>query len=415
MPIIDRAAAHAQTRSPFVVARRTVAHSAAILLAMLATLAAGCKKKDDRNAYAPPPPPEVIVAAPIQRDVVTYSTFTGTVEASLTVDLRARVQGFLEKIEFSPGQRVKAGDLLFVIDKRQYQAALDRAVAAVQAKTAALEGAANDAHLARELADQKAGPEIDAIIKAARRDTIKAELTGAEAELADAKLNLEYCEVKAPIDGRISKNYVDAGNLVGRGEPTLLAQIVQASPAFVSIDASEADVLAAMRDRESSGRGTGDEKGQTSPGNWRPCELALADETDFKTKGHVDYVDPQLNKETGTLRVRTRYENAGEELTPGLFARVRFAMATDKATVVPEAALLRDQLGRYAMVVNEKDEVEMRRVEIGALDGHMRVVREGLKPEDRVIVLGVLKARPGSKVTPKTQAAAATAPAPAGK
>ncbi len=373
-------------------------------LVVIAALAAGgCRKGDDRNAYAPPPPPEVIVARPEQRDIVSYMSYTGVVEASESVDVRARVQGFLETMAFQPGQRVKKGDPLFVIDKRQYQAAVAGAEAAVQAKEAALVGAENDARLARELADQRAGPEIDAIIKAARRDAIKAELAGAEADLANARLNLEYCDVVAPIDGRISRGYVDVGNLVGRGEPTLLAQIVQATPAYVSIDASESDVLAVRRDREWSGKEADAEPGQVSPGRWRPCELSLADESDFRYQGRVDYVDPEMNAQTGTLRVRTIYENADESLLPGFFARVRFAMSSRKSVVVPEAALLSDQQGRYALIVNEKDEVEARRVRIGTLEGAFRVVDEGLTGEERVIVLGVLKARPGSKVSPKMQ------------
>lgn len=373
-----------------------------------AAVVIGCEKSDDRNTYAPPPPPEVIVAAPTQRDVVTYVSFTGVIAASESVDLRARVQGFLEKIHFTPGQRVEKGDLLFQIDKRQYEAAVDRAKAAVESRTAALLGAENDARLARELADQRAGPEIDAIIKAARRDAIKGELAGAKAELADAELSLEYCDVTAPIDGRISKNYVDVGNLVGRGDPTLLAQIVQATPAYVSIDASEAEVLAVRRDRERTGA-RGQEAGQVAPGVWRPCELALADETEFTIKGHVDYVDPQMDRRTGTLNVRTKYENADEKLIPGLFARVRFPMSSAKAMLIPESALLTDQQGRYALVVNDRDEVEVKRVKIGVLDQNMRVVEGGLVADDRVIVLGVLKARPGSKVTPRTQKAVADA------
>lgn len=377
---------------------------ATLLLAVCA--ASGCKKGEEANKYVPPPPPEVIVARPAEQDVVAYLTYTGVVEASESVELRARVQGFLEKISFRPGQEVKKGDVLFEIDKRQYLAAVEQATANVQAQEAALVGAENDARLARELADQRAGPEIDAIIKLARRDVVKADVAKAKAELIEAQLNLDYCTVTAPIDGRITKNMVDAGNLVGRGEPTLLATIVQASPAFVSIDVSEADVLAVKRDSERSS-GEKVEPGQVSPGSWRPCELALAGESDFKSKGRVDYVAPELNRETGTLRIRTRYDNADGGLVPGFFSRVRFAMSSRKAIVVPEAALLSDQQGRFAMVVNDENAVEARRVQVGVLDGTMRVVESGLKPSDRVIVLGVLKARPGSKVTPKMQEPAA--------
>lgn len=386
-------------------------HRAAIWagVALVASLmsASGCKDEQDKNAYAPPPPPEVIVARPAEREVVSYLTYTGIIEASETVDLRARVQGFLQEIKFQPGQRVKKGDLLFLIDKREYQAAVARSEATVQSRKAALVGAENDARLARELADQRAGPEIDALIKAARRDSMQADVAGAEAQLSEARLNLEYCEIRSPIDGRISNNYVDAGNLVGRGEPTLLAEIVRSSPAYVSLDLSESDVLTVRREREQSGEGLKNEPGQVSPGEWRPSELSLAGETNYKYKGRVDYVAPKLNAQTGTLRVRTMYENTDEALLPGLFSSVRFAMSSQKSLLVPEAALLSDQQGRFALVVNDEGTVQVRRVRIGTLDGTLRVVEEGLKADDRVIVLGVLKARPGSKVTPKVQEPAA--------
>jgi RND family efflux transporter MFP subunit len=187
------------------------------LLVLLVALGA-CKHASDSNTYAPPPPPEVIVAQPVERDVTEYLTYTGVIDASERVELRARVAGFLESVNFRPGQAVKKGDVLFVIDQRQYAASVEQARAAVAAQEAALVGSENDARLARELADQRAGPEIDAIIKSARRDVVVADLAKAKAQLTEALLNLEYCEVTAPIDGRITENYVDIGNLVGRGE-----------------------------------------------------------------------------------------------------------------------------------------------------------------------------------------------------
>lgn len=389
--------------------RRALRVGAALFAAFTPLFLAGCKKGADANAYAAPPPPEVVVVRPVEREVIKYLTYTGTVEASETVDLRARVQGFLEEVKFKPGQRVTKGDILFVIDPRAYKAAVDQARANVKAQEAALQGAENDARLARELAEQNAGPQIDAIIKTARRDAIAAELAGARAQLAEAELNLEYTVITAPMNGRITRHFVDPGNLVGRGEPTLLATIVQATPAYVSVDVSEADVLEVRRERERerAAKASETEPGQIAPGEWRPTELSLADETEFKIKGRVDYVEPSLNAQTGTLRVRTRYENTDEVLAAGLFANIRFPMSKRHAMLVPEAALLSDQQGRFAMVVNEKDEVEVRRVQIGILERDMRVVEEGLSPTDRVIVLGMLKARPGSKVTPKMQEPAA--------
>jgi RND family efflux transporter MFP subunit len=386
---------------------RAVLRCAAILgLAALACLGA-CEGADDPNAYAPPPPPEVVVANPVTRDVTTYITYTGVVEASETVELRARVQGFLEAMHFEPGQRVEAGDLLFTIDRRQYEAEVAQAEATVRSLEAAYVGAVNDAALARELADQNAGPEIDAVIKAAARDSVAAEIERAQAALAEAQLNLDFCEVRTPTAGRVTRNLVDVGNLVGRGEPTLLATVVLASPAYVSVDISESDVLAVQRELEKSGQRANNEPGQISPDQWRPCELGLMDDDGFPVAGRVDYVEPRIDAATGTLTVRTRFENEDESLTPGFFARVRFPMSSASALLVPEAALLSDQQGRYAMVVNSENKVEVRRVEIGALDGDMRAVEEGLGPQDRVIVLGALKARPGAEVTPLTNDAAA--------
>ncbi|MCC6230827.1 MAG: efflux RND transporter periplasmic adaptor subunit [Phycisphaerales bacterium] len=376
---------------------------AGVLIGVLA-VSFGCKKKNEANVYAPPPPPEVVVANPVEREVIAYLNYTGTIEAAESVDVRARVQGFLEKQHFQAGQRVKKGDLLFAIDKRQYEAAVEKAQAAVRAQEAALEGAENDARLARELADQRAGPEIDAVIKAAKRDVAKADLSQAKAALTDATLNLDYCTVTAPIDGRITSAKVDVGNLVGRGEPTLLATIVQAVPAYVSVDVSESDVLGVRAMEAKAGK---PERPEPEQAKQRTCELGLSNEAAYRFQGRVDYVAPELNAQTGTLRVRTRFENADELLLPGLFARLRFPMSTRRSLVVPEAALLSDQQGRLAMVLNEKDEVEARRVKIGVLDGSDRVVEEGLTASDRVIVLGVLKARPGSKVTPKMQQAPA--------
>ncbi|MDX2114558.1 MAG: efflux RND transporter periplasmic adaptor subunit [Planctomycetota bacterium] len=377
-----------------------------VLIAAAILTQSACKEADDANVYAPPPPPEVIVAAPLERDVTSYLFYTGTVEASEKVELRARIQGFLRAIHFQPGQRVKKDDLLFEIDPREYQAQVAQIEATAASAKAQFDLAVTTLERAQDAFSRGGTSDLEVREKKAARDEAQAALDLAQARLQQAKLDLEYCEVRAPIEGRIGRNLVDVGNLVGRGESTLLAEIVQATPSFVSIDISESDVLSVRRDRQATGQAQTTEPGQVAPGEWRPCELALADQPDYVIPGRIDYVDPQMNPSTGTLRVRTRFENTDEVLLPGFFSRVRFPMSSKKATLVPDAALLSDQLGRYALIVNDKDEVEVRRVTTGILDGSLRVVEEGLTPQDRVIVLGVLKARPGSKVTPKLQDAA---------
>ncbi|MBX3356105.1 MAG: efflux RND transporter periplasmic adaptor subunit [Phycisphaeraceae bacterium] len=371
-------------------------------LAAAVIVLGSCERESEQNVYAPPPPPEVHVSAPIQKEVTKELRYTGQVIPKATVELRARVQGFLEQMNFREGQLVKEDDLLYVIDKRQYEAAVNRAAAQVEATKASLEGAINDAKLAEDLAAQNAGPRIDAIIKAARRDTIAAQLDADKAALASARLDLDFCEIRAPMGGRISKSNVDVGNLVGRDGPTLLATIVQDDPVYVNVDVSEADVLMVRQIISQSGeRVEGLQPGEVAPGRWRDVYLTIPGHEQHRFDGHVNYVAPQLDQETGTLRVRGVFENPLNVLVPGIFVSMHFPISTYETLLVPDAALLSDQLGRYALVIDANDTVQQRRVTAGERRGSLREVSSGLQPTDRVIVLGVLKARPGSKVTPK--------------
>ncbi len=267
------------------------------------------------------------------------------------------------------------------------------------ADEAAYTAAESDAKIAEELAAQRAGSEIDRITKAGKRDAAKAAIEATKAVLESAKLDLEFCDVRAPIDGRITKNLVDVGNLVGAsGQPTLLATIVSGKPLYVTVDASESDLLMVRRARMAVAPQA--EPGQTAPGEWRAVDLATADTDEFAVHGRIDYVDPALNPQTSTIRVRCRFENQDEVLIPGLFVRVRILMETADATLAPDTALLSDQSGRFALVINDKDVVEARHVKIGALDRTLRVVLDGLSASDRIVVSGLQRARPGAAVKP---------------
>jgi RND family efflux transporter MFP subunit len=267
----------------------------------------------------------------------------------------------LEEISFKPGAAVKKGDLLLVIDKRTSQAAVDCAQARVLADEAAFKAAESDARIAEELAAKRAGSEIDKITKIGRRDSARSEVAAARAALDSAKLDLEFCEVLAPIDGRITKNYVGAGNLVGAaGQPTVLATIVRARPIYVSLDASESDLITVRNDRL---RRSFDAKpGEIAPGVWRPVQLATAEQEEFRVNGRIDYVDPAINPQTGTIRFRCRFENDDESLLPGMFVRIRVLLDAAPATLVPDVALLSDQSGRFALVLNDKDVVDVPRI-----------------------------------------------------
>jgi RND family efflux transporter MFP subunit len=376
-----------------------------LVAALLLAATSACNHKS--NAFAPPPPPKVTIANPVQKEVTHYLEYTGTIEAHQVVDLRARVPGFLDKVLFKPGAKVKKDDVLFVIDKRTYAAAVRHAEAQLESDKATLQAAESDAKIAEELASQRAGSEIDRITKMARRDSAKAAIAAAEAEVERTRLDLEFCEVRAPLDGRITKNFVDVGNLVGQGLPTLLATLVETKPLYVSVDISESDLLTLRRARLHKDPSL--EPGEIAPGQWRPVDLAIADRAEFSFHGHVDYVDPLVNAQTSTIHVRCRFENEDEFLLPGLFVRLRFPTETGAAVLAPDIALLSDQGGRFALVVDEHDEVQARHVTVGELDGPLRVVTSGLTTADRVVVNGLLRARPGAKVQPQLAAATGSA------
>jgi len=374
-------------------------------------LAAGCERAG--NEFVAPPPPQVTVATPDQRSVTRYLTYTGVIEALETVEMRARVAGFLSSIHFEPGQEVKKGDLLFTIDKREYVARVNEAKARLSAAIAELDLAEVTLERVKDAFRLDAASELEVREKQAARDQAAAAVELTRANLQSAELDLEYCEVRSPVNGRIDRNRVDVGNLVGRNEPTLLAVITDVKDVYVTVDASEDVLLDIRRELQELYADGRIKPGQTADGKQRTAELSLADREEFEFKGVIDYVSPTLDAGTGTIQVRGRFDNSSNFLVPGLFVRLRVPRETKDAMLVPDAALLTDQVGRYALVVDDKGVVEQRRVQIGAREGPMRVVVSGLTPNDRIVVKGVQRARPGLTVTPVVEGAQAPGAAPA--
>jgi RND family efflux transporter MFP subunit len=373
----------------------------------LAALAVAC----GGNEYVEPPPPAVTVAPPEVRDVVDWLEFTGTTEAINTVEIRARVQGFLQQVEFEEGAVVAEGDLLYVIEPEEYEARVARAEASV--KVARTGKALAEATLARmeQAFETRAVSELDVIESRAKADAAAAEVDSAEAELLKARLDLSYTRIYAPIAGRVGRNRVDPGNLVGAGEKTLLNTIIQYDPIHAVFDMSERDLLAVLGSTtaERAAEGTG------RAGRTIPLELGRANDPDFPFAGVVDFSDQEVDPETGTFLMRGVFPNPEPILLlPGLFVRLRLPLDTiEGALLVPERALGSDQSGRFLLVVNGENVVEHRPVQIGAQVGDMRAIRSGIEAGDQVVVDGLLRARPGAKVVPQRGNGAPPAPAAA--
>ena len=359
-----------------------------------ALLGGGCDRAAPPTA---PPVPVVTVSQPLQKEVTDYIEYTGTTSAIETVDVRARVRGFLQSMHFEPRTKVKKDQLLFVIDPSEYQAKYDQAVAAVAANNARYDLAVYAAARTVELYAKDSAAEYERNTDQAKKGEAKGALDASMANMAEAKINLGYTQVTAPIAGRVSRNLVDVGNLVGENEYTLLTTIVNDDSIYVYFDVSENDVLALKRMREGrTGATTKPDKIDTL------AFMGLADEVGFPHAGRVDFADTHLDSSTGTLSVRAIFPNENGYLLPGLFGRVRIPISKPKeALLVTERALGSDQGQRYLLAVNQKNQVEYRRVKVGRLDEEMRVIEEGISPGDWVIVSGLQRVRPGATVAPQ--------------
>jgi len=366
-----------------------------IFIALASTSILGCGKKAE---VAVPPPAEVIVSHPLKKEVIQYLEFTGTTAALEFVEIRARVEGWLESIHFQPGSQLKKGDLLFVIDPRPFKAQVDQSEASLKGKEADLQLKQANLKRAQQLLSSASISQLQYDIQNADESVAAAQVGIAKADLEKAKLDLTYSQVTAPTSGRVSRNYVDIGNLVGAKEKTLLTEIVNDSSVYVYFDVSERDMLMLIRKFPRIDTETTSDREKPS------AYLQLADETGHPHSGKVDFVESRVDPSTGTLRVRAIFSNDNGLLVPGLFGRVRVPIDQKDALLVPELAVGTSQAGRYVLVVNKDQIVEQRLVKTGQLEGTLRVISEGLARDEWVVVNAIQRARPGAKVSPKESA-----------
>jgi RND family efflux transporter MFP subunit len=357
-------------------------------------LLAGC----EQNTFVQPPPPKVDVAPPVQRAITRYFEATGNTAPIKSVDLVARVQGFLQSIDYQDGTFVKEGTTLFTIEPETYKLKLEQAQAAEAGAQASLRQAEADFKRQSDLVARQAVSQATLDTSTSTRDNAQANLQQAQVNTRIAEVNYGYTKVTAPFDGIVSAHLVSVGELVGAASPpTQLATIVALDPIYVNFNVNEQDVLRIRA--EAARRGV-----TTAELRQLPVEVGLQTEQGFPHQGKLDYVAPTINLSTGTLPARGLVPNPDRVLLPGYFVRVRVPIDKEQnALLVPDAALGSDQGGRYVLVVNGDNVVEQRKVQAGPLDGALRVIDDGLKPDDRVVTAGLLRAVPGQKVDPQLQ------------
>ena len=377
--------------------KRLLHRAAPYTLSGLLLLLTACSQPS--TPTAPPPPPKVTVSQPLSRDVMEWDEYTGRLEAVESVEVRARVNGYLQSIHFKDGSMVKKGDLLFVIDPRPYQAELERAKAELALAVARFERTEKDFARAQLLLRSRAVSQEEVDTRFSDRRQAQESVQAAQAMVEATRLNVEFTQVRAPIGGRISRNLVSVGNLIngGAAQSTVLTTIVSLDPIYCYFDADERAYLKGTLLPQNGERARAREARNT-------IYMGLTNEVEFPHKGTIDFVDNRLDPSTGTITVRAVVPNADLALTPGLFARVRVpASEKYKALLLPPEAIGTDLSQQFVFVVDAQNLVEYRKVTLGPIIDGLRVIRDGIQPEHWVIVNGIQRARTGAKVEPIQQ------------
>jgi len=382
--------------------------AAASLLSLILLFPPGCTQKQQS---APPPPSKVTVSQPVREDIVDYLEFSGNTQAVNTVQLRARVEGYLDAVYFRDGDMVKKDQFLFLIQQNTYFAMLQQAESNVQNQKSLLEHAKTEFARFTKLYEQKAAADTDVENWRNQRDTAQAGLISAEAQRDLAKLNLGYTWVVAPFTGRIDRRLVDPGNLVGSGgTSTVLAELTQIDPLYVYFNIAETDIPPHIRDARTASLKSSN---STAKAEKTPVLMGLANEEGYPHDGYLDFSSSTVNTSTGTLLLRGVFPNPDGKMLPGQFTRVRLPVGKKSgAILIPQSAVGYDQLGNYALIVNENNTVERRNVKTGAQKNHSYVIEQGLTGDEWVVTNGMLKAVPGRQVTPERAQAQGAAEKP---
>ena len=371
----------------------------AVLLTLCgaSALLTGC---GSRNTFVPPPLPKVVVAQPLQSPVTLYIYLTGNTAPYRTANLVARVQGYLESIDYKDGAAVTKGTLLFGIERDTYQAQVDQATSQLAKDQSVLAQAQVNLTRYQTLEQQKSIAAQQAQDQSFVVQQDKATVGIDQANLQTAKINLGYTRVTAPFDGIVTNHQIDLGNLVGGAGPTTLATIVQTNPIYVNFTVSEPQFLAIRKSDAAAGRPV--DTSDLTYLSTIPVEIGLQDEDGYPHKGHLDYVSPQVDPSTGTVAIRGIFDNKNNALVPGLFVRVRGPIGReDKALLTRSDAIGTSQEGNYVLVVGADNVVQRKVVKTGQQQGQLVIIESGLDPGDWVVIEGIQQAFPGAKVAPQ--------------